>query len=116
MAGTKRSIATLGDSTTRENPQGIHRTTLAYNEASMLCHFRLQTGAMIPLHAHAAVQVGYLISGKVRFKFADGSQFVAEPGTSYVFDPHQRHGAEVLEDSEVIEVFSPMRPEYADAH
>ena len=115
MAERKRSVATLDDSITRENPHGIHRTTLAYNEETMLCHFRMKTGAAIPLHEHVAVQNGYLISGRVRFKFADGSEFIAEPGTSYAFDSHQQHGAEVLEDSEVIEVFSPMRPEYADA-
>ena len=35
-----------------------------------------------------------------------------KPGSSYVFDSMETHSAEVLEDSEVIEVFAPMRPEY----
>ncbi len=70
--------------------------------------------ARIPLYSHVAVQNGYVIRGKVRFQLAGGRSFVAVPGSSYVFDTREEHGAEVLEDSAVIEVFAPMRPEYAD--
>ncbi len=115
MGETRRVIAKRSDSITRENPPGIRRTTLSYNEQTMLCHFLMKKGAKIPLHNHEAVQNGYIVGGRVRFILEDGSDFTAEPGTGYCFDSMQKHGAEVLEDSEVIETFSPMRPEYADA-
>jgi hypothetical protein len=54
-----------------------------------------------------------MISGKVRFLNREGEAFVAVPGTGYCFDPMETHGADVLEDSEVIECFSPSRSEYA---
>ena len=41
-----------------------------------------------------------------------GDGFIAEAGTGYCFSPDEKHGAEVLEDSEVIECFAPLRPEY----
>ena len=110
----KRERAEVGKLRSRENPPGIHRTTLAYSDDVMLCHFRMLKGAKIPLHSHPQVQTGYVVSGRVSFKRADGSSFEAGPGTSYVFDSREEHGAEVLEDAEVIEVFAPVRPEYAD--
>ena len=44
----------------------------------------------------------------------DGTNFMANAGTSYLFDSNEVHGLEeVCEPSEVIECFVPMRPEYA---
>ena len=95
-----------------ENPPGITRRTLSYNDQSMLCHFHLRRAARIPLHHHPAVQSGYVIRGKVRFLREDGSSFEAEGGAGYVFGPNEPHGAEVLEEAEVVDFFTPMRPEY----
>ncbi|MHA1820814.1 MAG: cupin domain-containing protein [Promethearchaeota archaeon] len=90
---------------------GIFRRTLAYNEETMLCHFDMKKGAKIPLHDHIHVQIGYVIKGKIKF-FTENGEFIASAGDSYVFDSNEKHGAELLEDSEVIEVFSPCRSEY----
>ena len=95
-----------------ESPPGIRRTTMAYNDETMLCHFAMSAGARIPLHHHPAVQNGYVISGRIRFIGADGGSFVAEAGSGYVFGADEPHGAEVLVDAEVIECFAPKRPEY----
>lgn len=110
----KRNYCKRDDFNAVENPPGIHRTTLAFNAQTMLCHFEMKKGAAIPLHNHEAVQNGYIIAGRVQFKKKDGDAFVAEAGTGYAFDAWEQHGAVVLEDSEVIECFAPMRPEYAD--
>jgi hypothetical protein len=48
----------------------------------------------------------------LRMLWESGKELVAEPGSGWCFDPNVRHGAEVLEDSEAIECFSPSRPEY----
>jgi len=93
---------------------GIFRITMSYNEASMLCYFTLKKGANIPLHQHEAVQNGFVIRGKVRFLQKDGKSLVAGDGDGYIFESNEKHGSEVLEDSELIECFTPMRPEYVD--
>ena len=95
-----------------ENPKGIFRTTMAYTDNAMLCQFNMKKGAKVPLHNHPAEQIGYLISGRIKFNQADDKFFIAEPGCGYAFGPMEYHGAEVLEDSEVIECFSPARDEY----
>lgn len=102
----------LHEEKTVEMLPGVFRTTLAYNGALMLCHFHMKKGAKIPLHSHEAAQIGYVIKGKARFFTKDGQDIVVEPGSSYVFDSRQEHGSDVLEDTELIECFTPMRPEY----
>ena len=98
-----------------ENPPGIVRKTLSYNDEAMLCSFMLQKGAQIPLHNHRATQIGYIVRGKVRFLAADEKdEFEAGTGDSYVFDPHAEHGTIALEETEYIEVFSPSRDEFKD--
>ena len=115
MSTKTRPTAERSTSTTIEMAPGIFRTTLAYNEQVMLCHFALERGAAIPLHNHPAVQTGYVISGRLKLSKRDGTSYVAESGSAYVFESGEYHAAEALEDAELIECFSPMRPEYADS-
>jgi quercetin dioxygenase-like cupin family protein len=112
-AANERKHARLDASKTVENPPGIFRTTLCYEKNTMLCHFRMQEGAEIPLHSHEAVQTGFVIKGRIEFILGEGKSFIAETGSSYLFSSEEPHGARILEDSELIETFVPMRPEYA---
>ena len=95
-----------------EGPEGIFRTTMEFTDNAMLCQFNMKKGAKVPLHNHSAEQIGYVISGRVKFIKKDDEGFIAEPGCGYTFKTMEFHGAEVLEDSEVIECFSPARDEY----
>jgi quercetin dioxygenase-like cupin family protein len=107
-----RTTARKSETASVEGPPGVVRTTIANNEQLMLCHFFLKKGAEIPFHAHVAVQNGYLIRGKIRMVWETGIEFVAGPGDGWCFASNERHGAEILEDSEAIECFTPSRPEY----
>lgn len=95
-----------------ENPKGIFRTMLEYTDDAMICHFHMKKGAKVPLHNHFASQMGYVISGNVKFIQENNNFFIAETGCSYSFDRFEYHGAEVLEDTEIMECFSPARDEY----
>ncbi|MDO8335603.1 MAG: cupin domain-containing protein [Candidatus Saccharibacteria bacterium] len=98
-----------------EKPQGIIRRTLAYNDEAMLCHFVLKKGAEIPLHDHRATQIGYIIKGKVKLLAENpANETEAGEGDAYVFSAFVKHGTQVLEDSEYVEVFVPVRDEYKD--
>jgi len=105
----------LDEGTPVEGIPGIFRRTLAYDDEAMLCHFKLSRGSSIPLHSHRAAQIGYVLKGHVRFLAEKPEdQFEVRPGDSYVFSADVMHGADVLEDSEFIEVFTPSRDEYKD--
>ena len=94
---------------------GITRRTLAYNDDAMLCQITLDKGSQIPLHSHEPTQIGMCISGRIRFfGETDADEFIAEAGDGYVMAGNKPHGADALEDSVVVEVFAPSRPEYAD--
>lgn len=109
-----RTVTRLSEQKTVEFIPGIFRTTMSYNDNCMLCHFRLTKGASIKLHHHTAVQNGYVINGKIRFFKEGGKSFIVGNGDGYIFGSNEPHGSEVLEDTELVECFTPMRPEYAD--
>jgi len=90
---------------------GIYRKTLIYNNNMMLCHFFLKENSEVPLHSHKEHQIGYVLKGKLQF-FTENEEFMAKEGDSYVFESNEKHGAKILEDSEVIDVFSPLRDDY----
>jgi mannose-6-phosphate isomerase-like protein (cupin superfamily) len=99
---------------------GLVKTNLSYNGELMLCHFTMKKGAKIELHNHAAVQNGYIISGRVKYEIADAGKKVLETGfvdagSGYVWDSMEYHSFEAVEDAEFIECFGPIRPEYVVA-
>jgi quercetin dioxygenase-like cupin family protein len=73
--------------------------------------FKIAKGALIPPHAHPHEQTGVLLSGKLRFK-TEAETFDAEGGDSWCIPGNVEHSAEALEDSVVVEVFSPVREDY----
>ena len=109
-----RSYCKVGEYTPVEMRPGIFRSTLVYNNDNMLCHFREEAGARVDLHKHEALQVGFILKGKVKFFNDEGKEYILEPGTGYLFGSNEPHGSVALEDSEIIECFTPMRPEYLD--
>ena len=92
---------------------GIFRKTLVYNTDAMVCHFDLRARAVIELHKHPAAQLGYVISGKAEFWYeSKENATVVVPGDSYIIPGNVVHGATMIEDTTLIECFSPARPEY----
>ncbi len=108
-------MKTVAEGKAVENPEGVVRKTLAYNDESMLCHFTLKKGAKIPLHNHRATQIGFIVRGKARFLAEKPEdEFEGGAGQSYVFSQFVKHGTVALEETEYIEVFVPVRDEYKD--
>ena len=94
------------------NPlKGVYRKTLIFNDSVMLCHFTLEKNAKIPKHSHEENQIGYIIKGQIKF-LTDDKEFIAKEGDSYIFKSNERHGALILENTEVIDVLNPRRQDY----
>ena len=90
---------------------GIAMKPLAYGASTQLCKFHLQKGSLLPRHSHPNEQTGYMISGRMRFTIGEDT-FEVEPGDNWCIPANLQHNAELLEDSVIIEVFSPLRPDY----
>ena len=84
---------------------------LAAGKNSNLCEFRLTKGFRVSSHSHPYEQTGTLISGKLNFRI-ENAWHLAEPGDAWSIPENAEHEVEILEDSVVLEMFSPVRPDY----
>lgn len=91
--------------------EGITMRSLAIESKTILCEFKLEKGSNIPPHHHPCEQTGYLISGKLNFRI-ENKWFLAESGDSWSIPENAEHEVEILENSVVLELFSPIRPDY----
>ncbi len=91
--------------------EGIEMKTLAYGEKSMMVEFFLHRDCSLPRHSHPHEQTGYLVSGRLRFYIGD-NVYDAQPGDSWSIPGGVVHWTDILEDSIVVEVFSPVREDY----
>jgi quercetin dioxygenase-like cupin family protein len=91
--------------------EGVERKTLIYGEKTLMVEFLLKKGGQIPKHSHPHEQIGYLIKGRIRLLIGNEEHDV-EPGDSWCIAGDVEHGVTVVEDSMVVEVFSPVREDY----
>lgn len=73
---------------------------------AMVSHVTLEKGCIVPRHAHANEQFCMVISGALRFGLDDGP-VVVRAGEVLLLPADVPHSAEALEDSVVMDVFSP---------
>ncbi|KUO50122.1 MAG: cupin [Desulfitibacter sp. BRH_c19] len=91
--------------------EGIDRKAVVYGKETLLCEFKLEKNAVIPMHEHPHEQTGFLVSGKVLFTI-DGKEYEMKAGDTWCILGNVEHKAKVLENSFIIEVFSPVREEF----
>jgi len=96
---------------TKEIIQGIHLKTLVYGKQTLMTEVKFEKGAVIPPHSHLHEQTGRLISGQLEF-IVDGEKIIANSGDSWNIAGGKVHSATAIEETVVIEVFSPMREDY----
>lgn len=90
---------------------GITQKTLVYGEKTLMVEFVLARGSNLPPHAHPYEQTGYLVKGHLRLSVA-GEQTEAHAGDSWTIPMNAEHGAQALDHSVAVEVFSPVRKDY----
>ena len=90
---------------------GITRRILAHEGGIMIVEATFQKGAVGTAHRHPHEQVSYILSGKFRYTM-DGESYILEKGDTYYVPPEVLHGAEALEDSVILDVFTPQREDF----
>jgi len=91
---------------------GVVRRTLVSGDGQTLVRFELAEGGVVPEHTHPHEQAGTVITGRVRFRIG-GQDAEVVPGDSYLIPGDVPHSAVALEPSVLIEVFAPVREEFA---
>jgi len=71
----------------------------------------LKAGSKMPEHSHAQEQIALVISGKMKL-IVGGVPHELTAGQSYYLASNVPHGVETIEDTTVIDTFSPPRDDY----
>ena len=78
-----------------------------------VARFELKRGGIVPMHAHENEQVSFVLDGALKFKI-DGREIIVRGGEVLQIPGTAPHEVEVLEDTLVVDVFSPVRQDWID--
>ena len=84
---------------------GLERRRLI-GEKAMISHITLRRGCSVATHSHENEQFSCVLSGRLRFGI-DGGQVLVSSGEALLIPGGVPHSAEALEDTVVLDVFSP---------
>jgi quercetin dioxygenase-like cupin family protein len=82
-------------------------------ERVTVARFALGQGGVVPRHVHDNEQVSCVLSGVLKFQF-DDREVVVGPGEVMQIPGGIPHAVTVLEDTVVIDMFSPVRQDWID--
>ena len=105
-------IVTSHDQGKESHPEpGLTRRVLAYNEKLFLAEHQMVKGWAGAMHSHPHDQVVYIVRGYLKVNCL-GKSFELRTGDTFVVRGGVEHGASAMEDSLVIDVFTPCREDY----
>ena len=84
---------------------------MLHTETMTVARITLRAGALVPRHQHQNEQVATVLSGRLRFAVGDEERVVSA-GESVPLPANVPHEVEALEDSVVLDVFSPVREDW----
>ena len=95
------------------NPEpGLRRQVMSYSPSMMLVRHRMKKGWIGARHSHPHEQLVYIVSGHLTFEHP-GGVIEATTGDSFLVPGNVEHQASAQEDSEVLDIFTPYREDYA---
>ena len=104
---------THSDDTIMTVPEpGLRRQVMSYTQDMMLVRHRMEKGWVGARHQHPHEQMVYIVSGHIVLEHPGGKVEV-KAGDSFIVPGNTDHQAWALEDSEVLDIFTPYREDYA---
>lgn len=89
------------------------RLRTPYGTNIMMSYLEMDPGAAVPLHHHPHEQAGMLLKGRLELTIGDETR-VCEPGAMFIIPPNTPHRAVAVEPCVVLDIFSPVREDYAE--
>lgn len=90
---------------------GIKRQTVASGKTMYQMVAQLAAGSKMPEHQHPQEQQVYILSGRMKL-IVEGTPHELATGDSFYLASNVPHGVETLEETRVLDTFSPPRDEY----
>ena len=91
---------------------GVIRKVLAYSKNLMTVELHFEKGAVGAPHSHPHEQIGYIISGKLVYQEAGCEDKILGTGDTYYVAPNVVHGVQILEETKLLDIFTPMREDF----
>jgi len=91
--------------------KGASRKIMARGGGMMLVEVHFDAGTVVEAHAHPHEQVSYVVSGKIVLSM-DGRDETLASGDSFYAGPNVPHGVKFIENSVVIDAFTPQREDF----
>ena len=82
-----------------------------FSENMTIARLELLKDGVVPEHSHVHEQITMVESGALKFRLG-GAEQIVRAGEVLTIPPHLPHSVEVLEDSVVVDVFSPARDDW----
>ena len=88
----------------------LARKVISGEKITMAQIFLAKDG-VVPLHQHENEQISSVLTGALRLEI-EGKEIVLRPGEVLLIPPHVPHRVTALEDSQALDVFSPVRADW----
>jgi quercetin dioxygenase-like cupin family protein len=99
------------DTVAVEHLTGSIRRRMIVGIKEMLVRWEFDKGAIAARHSHPHEQIVVMVQGKLRLKVGDAETIMGRDDI-VVIPPNTPHEAEALEDTVVIDIFSPPREDF----
>ena len=93
-----------------ELDSGDTRRVVSGDKLMMFRNF-LPKGSVPPRHRHESEQIAYIVSGAVKFWLGEEERIMRADELAVV-PSNVEHGAEAVEDSVILAIFTPIREEW----
>lgn len=101
---------------TNDNPwieivPGIRRRTITHGDSMYQMMAQLKAGSIMPPHQHPQEQIIHILKGRMRV-LTGGKSHELSAGESFYLASNVSHGVETMEETMVLDTFSPPRDDY----
>ena len=78
----------------------------------MTVELKFPAGAVGAKHSHPHEQIGYIVSGSLVYQEEGQPDKELHTGDTYYVSPNVVHGVQILEDTTLLDIFTPMREDF----
>ena len=96
-----------------EIAKGVKRAVLASGGSLMTVEVCFDKGGVGALHSHVHEQISYVVSGSIEYTIGNDIMVLCTGDSCYV-PSGAMHGVLALEESKLIDVFTPQREDFLD--
>ncbi len=110
MSTTRDAVLYRWDDLESDEPMALLSRKRVIGEKAMISRVVLKKGCVVPRHSHENEQFGCMLSGVLEFTVgneAASRSITARAGDVIHFPANVPHGAEALEDTVILDMFTP---------